>query len=468
MAIDRTISLRLVETRRLAGSGPLHPVDRVQQAVARANEIYADTGIEFRIRSIESHHMPHLYKYVRDKDAEGCSHGRNFCWTWADVRDELRQVFPNAPVDAYPDDDHKSAGYWLIAMATFYSDPAEILVWLVEESAERSGAAGPRTGRMVFVNQPDIWSTEFDIPTTTLGHEIGHFLGLKHVIDSSLHPGYTHCDRWDEIFIPGTPNVFFSSREDARCDDPDVRYIMKVANDNSQISVLGAYGPIQITLNGTVYQASGSGVDEELKGIFRATGSVHAPPNSWGFAMNAMPGEFPVDPLDGHIPRFFSDSQLATMEDFLTNDVEFDAKYKNLWLTAAGDIPVGAIPGSLTSLRSRLGARTFKVNSYQLVVHDKQRPYDFQGQGVRYPDAQIMIWTDDGRLFRLFFLPDDEALVQHYEPQPMRANVFLFSRQYQQCVDALRNDAPLYVWWDAVAGDFYLSSNQELPGEGES
>ena len=130
-----SIPLRFVETHKSAGEAMLHPDAHIQAAVERANNIWDSVGIEFWIRSIERYHMPHLNRYIRDKekDPEGCP-GGTFCFTWADVRTELRQVFPDMPLSAYPDTDKKSSGYWLHAASALYGDPNELLVWLVDES----------------------------------------------------------------------------------------------------------------------------------------------------------------------------------------------------------------------------------------------------------------------------------------------------------------------------------------------
>jgi hypothetical protein len=106
-----------------------------------------------------------------------------------------------------------------------------------------------------------------------------------------------------------------------------------------------------------------------------------------------------------------------------------------------------------------------QVKSYQLFVHDKQRNYNFNGLGNRHPDAQIIVNTLDAWLFRIFFLPDDESLVTHYEPAVNQANLFLHSRQYAWCVDVMRNEGPQYLAWEG--NNFYLSTGTEPPGEGE-
>jgi hypothetical protein len=171
--------------------------------------------------------MPHLYRYVRDaeKDPEGCP-GGSFCFTWADVRDELRQVLPNIPLNAYPSSDKKSAGYWLHAASALYSDPNEILVWLVDESGS-SGNGGPTTGRMVYLRRSGLWAAGIGA-NTVFPHELGHFLGLMHNDDYTLPDGYDHCDRWDLVFVPGRPNVFFASAGASTCDPSKVRYIADV------------------------------------------------------------------------------------------------------------------------------------------------------------------------------------------------------------------------------------------------
>lgn len=106
-----------------------------------------------------------------------------------------------------------------------------------------------------------------------------------------------------------------------------------------------------------------------------------------------------------------------------------------------------------------------RVTSYQLVVQDKQRNYNFRNLGVRHPDAQIIIRTQDDWFFRLYFLPDNEDLVTHYEASDKRANLFLYSRQYAWCVDLLRNEGPQWVVWEET--NFYMITGQEPPGEGD-
>jgi hypothetical protein len=328
----------------------MHPDAHISAAVERANRIWASAGVEFWIRSIERYDMPHLHRYVRDKptDAEGCPNGSQ-CFTWDEVKDELHQVLHNMPPNAYPDGDDKSAAYWLHAASALYADPNEVIVWLVDEYGS-SGNGGPETGRMVYVRRNGLWADEIMGPNTTLAHELGHFLGLMHNNDSSVYTGYDHCDRWDLVFTPGNPNVFFPAANNPLCAPGSVRYIAK----EMSVSADTPFGPVRIVLNGQEYTASGTSADPEIKGLYRATGEPHDPPESWGFTMNVMGGIAP-DNIDGTIPRFFSESQVAMMSDFLSRDVSFSPEDQARWKTDAGQVPVGAIAGGLTSLRTSLG-----------------------------------------------------------------------------------------------------------------
>ena len=107
-----------------------------------------------------------------------------------------------------------------------------------------------------------------------------------------------------------------------------------------------------------------------------------------------------------------------------------------------------------------------EITQYRLVIHDKQRRYNFPQPGGKYPDAQIIIWTIDGYYMRIFFMPNDEPLAEHYEEALRKnVNVFLYSRQYTWCVDMLRNEGQQQAWWDG--NNFFLSTGPEPLGSGD-
>ena len=184
-------------------------IDAFRATVERGNRTFAGVGVRFWIKSIEYLEMPR----VRHRNAVTT-------YTWAEVRDELRLVFPAIPLDAYDPNESKLAYHWMFAAAAYWGDPTEVLV-ILHETVDffKSTGQGPWGGKVIYLRYNHVGGTDPDVASLVLPHELGHFLGLTHL---DLGPGgkfynpstglpYTKCDFWDQTFLPGNPPTFFPS-----------------------------------------------------------------------------------------------------------------------------------------------------------------------------------------------------------------------------------------------------------------
>lgn len=338
--IEHRFPLRVVETLDCdlasPSCSPSIPYAQVRADLDRANTFWRHAGVEFWIKSFEYAHMPNLNVRTTEE------------FSWPEVRDELQQLFPKMPDNAFSDSDCKMGKHWYEAASAYYGDPNEIFVAVVKSGG--SVASFPWRGRVVFVSATDI-------PSTTFGHELGHYLGLQHTQDGlPTHPNpndsYTNCDQWDMVFKPTTPPQFFSSSSAPGCNDPGLQQIA------SALDLLAptASSMVTVKVQGSVFSPGA----QEIKGLVASNGLTHQPP-VWGYAINLM-GGFDTEigaggagaTISSQTPRFISASQARIVEDFLTWDVDFIAENVNLIRPSGGGLPLDGSPQGLRSQRTKL------------------------------------------------------------------------------------------------------------------
>ncbi|MBI4702890.1 MAG: hypothetical protein HY744_17370 [Deltaproteobacteria bacterium] len=177
--------------------------------------------MQFWIRAIEHYYMPHLAA-VSDPAAQQVG--------WTGAKQDLAQVFPSMPADAWDDDAWKGPGRWLQAATTVWGALNDVAVWIKCHDSyvgspchESSGSTGnfPEEGRVLTMSG----TTMSAQPRYTLAHELGHYLGLRHTFATDPAPdpktlqARTAWDRWDLVYKPGTsplvPHRYFASRSEA-------------------------------------------------------------------------------------------------------------------------------------------------------------------------------------------------------------------------------------------------------------
>ncbi|MCB1037534.1 MAG: VCBS repeat-containing protein, partial [Acidobacteria bacterium] len=344
---------RLVQPLPCAGGSSVAPcveLDHLQEAVRRGNTFWELAGVRFWIKSVEYHDMPLLtHKYPKDQD-DNLIH-----YTWAEVKDEVRSVFPNMPENAYEDWEIKQAAHWMLAATTFYGDPTEVLMFL--NTTGGSSGNFPWRGRMIWLATYNVWSHAYGIPSTTLPHELGHFLGLLHLKDS---PGglffnpttglpYSKCDYWGQLYSPGNPPTFYNSPNSSGCESAQRRIAAY-----AEVNVDSPLGWVTVDLDGVTYNAG----DAAVQAIVSPTGLAHQPPEQWAYSLNLMGGFYwgPTYPgIDGNVPRHLIPSQVAMVQDFLEADHPYITENVALYVRSDGNPPVGGQAAGLTSQRSRLG-----------------------------------------------------------------------------------------------------------------
>lgn len=330
IAITRVIPIRFVEPMSCKpgtlGCFPNANPDVLRGAVDRANTVFADAGIKFWIKSIERYFLPKFA--TKNQDSYSWSAVKNA--PSGTTQDSLRTVFPAMESASYSDTETKSTGGWMQSASAFYGDPDEILIWVVDPGTDlswddrgRSYGMFPERGRHIVIVAPNLDADDGTIwwATTHLGHEIGHFFGVRHPEDglAGTNPvtdaAWTYADQWDLLYCKassGQPTHFFTSKADFQaygCSQANLGRILKKSNCTSA----DPFGIVSCTIDGQVYSTGNANVDTLL---WQDTSVVHDPPTSIRYGTNVMSyySYYPTSggqARDTRAPSRFSGSQLA-------------------------------------------------------------------------------------------------------------------------------------------------------------
>jgi hypothetical protein len=348
VGVRRVIPIRLLRFRDCATLEPggCYNNSSYPQALENlqaANEAFRSAGIQFWLRAYDDVEAPHFWK----------KHDDTTELSWCEVRNELRSVYPELPVDAYPCSFTPERD-WLTIAVNLYAKPDEITI--VIQGASDAGCAGdwPWKGRGIWCGPNGTSASKPYLFT----HELGHYFGLPHAF--SPDNGTRAEDFWDQFYAPGSgsaadpplANTFFSSRaeiQDFIATFPDAELKSIAQRDSGRnYHQLDDRGGITVDLTGkgaledvvTTYE-SGS---DALKGL-----SFPISHPDWDYGVNAML-YYSDEPF---VPTPFSRSQLEIIRGY--SDVESSIRPNHR--LSDGDYPAGypGGPGSQQSYRSRLG-----------------------------------------------------------------------------------------------------------------
>ena len=339
----------------------------VAHSIDTANEVFAEAGIQFVLRDVVEVQAPY----------EWC--GTDAPSTWKEARSMVTQAYPQIPGYAWHDAttmDNKNTNWWYAAV-NYFGAHDEIPI-VVRGTGAWGATDFPETGRLMYLGKGafgnDPASNGGKGNARMLAHELGHYMGLRHVfeqpsgIDPATMKPWIGSDQWDLMYRSTSSGPqFFGSRQDAAAFESELQLI----NDNTNCAD-DAEGRVRCTVDGWLFEAP----DPEISAFWFDSGKASVPPAALRFGRNVL------DYGSQTGPSKLSASQIRRIVHYL----HFESAHEDRWDDhAAGVSPWGMSPDDISSARHRLGAfRGHHTDpDRNFCVHPGEALYvgDFNGDG---------------------------------------------------------------------------------------
>jgi hypothetical protein len=324
-------------------------------SVQKLNQVFRPAGVQVYVESVDRYNVPTLANNISVIDP---ATGEDVELFFSSVKAELASIFPSMPSDAWANNTKKSVRIWLHAANTIYEDARRAHTWVVPMGPDNSGTF-PEGGRGIRLLPGGIGNS-------TLAHEFGHFLGLRHTFsgDTAADPHTlvprSPSARWDLVYKPGTssasPHTFYSSEADALADD--IGNTLKLIDTDGNCTPNSSTGSLTCVVGAGAYTETYSTGAQQLKGL------------AFSFADGTMGTNImSYDTPSSSLAYSISMSQAELIRRYLRWDVPIREPERTLYLSGYnyGNPIIGG-------RRPRLGQATANLPAENL---------DFDGDGKR-------------------------------------------------------------------------------------
>jgi hypothetical protein len=373
-----------------SGAGTWRTSEWAHWVIAKMNETYTGTGIQFWLRSYEAYCTRVVARFLRDSAGDPMPEQLIAPFTGAEVLDDIEMLFPHADLSDLGLSESLRRERWLQRAFALYGDPHGMPIFVHSDFLDAGGSPGlpyadtdgwhendyvlPQHGyfpwdspglAFIFlsgISQGPRWQVP---PEAVPSHELGHAFGNVHthdfhgLIEHGAFPDgspYTWADHWDLAHVDTGPEVrAFGSREEAqdwiathgtdRLRRIDERWNVILDKDSGRMSVRLSYDREQTVHSETQVETVAGGTARMLQGLsFDFTYEGGDPPHTYSWQRNVMAYRYPevydpfprvdsIDPYD-YLAARFSQSQIEVMQRQLDGSTAFLA-------TDYGTIPAG-------------------------------------------------------------------------------------------------------------------------------
>ncbi len=124
---EKIVPVRFVNLLQCPTCADAATYQTILKAVDATNEVFKAAGVQFATRSIERYYLSNFTDF-RSASCGNASNGDTLR-LWPNVYQELVQVFPALPWNAWPDNTPKTNNLWLRSAETLYGKTASPKRW---------------------------------------------------------------------------------------------------------------------------------------------------------------------------------------------------------------------------------------------------------------------------------------------------------------------------------------------------